>query len=63
MVRRNVYVTPSQIEFFLSLDTLTISEHIRRAIDEYIERLKITKVSASASKRKDQDEHNDSRIA
>ena len=51
MVRKNVYITPEQIEWLLLLDSVSVSEHIRRAIDEYIDRIKANNVSASASKR------------
>ncbi len=32
----------------------TLSEHIRRAIDEYIDRLRFSNVSSSQSKRKEE---------
>ena len=50
MLRRDVYLTEEQDNFLCKLAG-TISEHIRRAIDDYIEKL-TKKVSASQSKRK-----------
>lgn len=50
MIRADIYISPEQK---LMLATLpgTLSEHIRRAIDEYIEKLKSTTASASQSKK------------
>lgn len=53
LVRKNFYITPEQVEYLIGINKLTISEHIRRAIDEYIERLKNLNVSASQSQRKE----------
>jgi hypothetical protein len=51
MQRVNVYLTKLQIKFLKSLPG-TFSENMRRAIDEYIEKLTINKVSASKSERR-----------
>ena len=55
MKRISVYLTKAQIDFLKNhhklnpeLDNLTLSEHIRRAIDEYIEKKKKS-VSVSLS--------------
>ena len=50
MIRKDVYLTSEQASFLESQD-LSLSEHIRRAIDDYIDKLKALKVSASKSKR------------
>ena len=39
MVRKNFYLTVEQNSFLKKKKSLTVSEHIRRAIDEYIERM------------------------
>ncbi len=52
MLRRNIYVSQEQTDFLKTLTNINVSEHIRRAIDEYIQKLKTTNVSASASKQK-----------
>jgi len=51
MVRRNLYLTEEQVTFLESLENITLSEHIRRAVDTYIQELKGLNVSASESKR------------
>ncbi len=51
MIRKNYYLTKDQDLFLQSLKGLSISEHIRRAIDEYIERLNTLKVSRSPLKK------------
>jgi len=48
MKRKDVYITDEQVVFLTELDG-TVSEHIRRAIEEYIQRLKNIKMTASAS--------------
>lgn len=50
MIRRNFYCTKEQIDFMKHDRGLTVSEHIRRAIDEYIERRKGQHAMASPSK-------------
>ena len=47
--RKDIYITNEQVIFLSELPG-TISEHIRRAIDEYIDRLKGSEASASQSK-------------
>jgi len=49
MVRKNFYLTKEQNDFLRKKKTLTVSEHIRRAIDEYIDRMKPTVASTSPS--------------
>lgn len=44
-----LYVAPSQLEFLQDLDGISTSEHIRRAVDEYIEKKKKEKYSVSES--------------
>lgn len=39
MIRINLYLTEKQINALKSLNGLSVSEHIRRAIDEYLARL------------------------
>lgn len=36
MVRKDIYLSKKQVIFLQSLADITLSEHIRRAIDEYI---------------------------
>lgn len=50
MVRRNFYCTKEQIDFLKKDEGITVSEHIRRAIDEYIKRQKGEHSSVSPSK-------------
>lgn len=40
MIRINIYITKKQKEALEALNGLSLSEHIRRAIDEYLARLK-----------------------
>lgn len=49
MKRRNFYLKEEQNDFLKNIDELTVSEHIRRAIDEYIKELQQLKVSISKS--------------
>lgn len=42
-------MTEEQIDFLEGLDGLNTSEHIRRAVDEYITKKKEEKLSVSAS--------------
>ena len=46
----NVYLTEPQIEFLNSVDSIKLSEHIRRAIDDYVDTLRSWRACASASK-------------
>lgn len=39
MIRINIYITKKQKEVLEALNELSLSEHIRRAIDEYLARL------------------------
>ncbi len=50
MIRKGVYITPKQVEVLNEFSELSFSEHVRRAIDEYIRKLKIITSSASESK-------------
>ena len=52
MKRIDAYIHEIQYFFLTSLPG-TLSEHIRRALDDYIEKVKALKVSASTSKRKE----------
>lgn len=47
MVRRDLLLSEEQIKYLQGLEG-TVSEHIRRAIDEYIKKLK-RRISASIS--------------
>lgn len=50
MVRTNIYLTEKQHDFLNSgIESIKASEHIRRAIDEYIQRMTAIKSSASTS--------------
>jgi len=51
MKRINLYIGEDQVSFIKNLGGLSLSEHIRRAIDAYIDELKGNKVSASQSKK------------
>ena len=50
MRRMNVYLTEPQIKFLNSVDSIKLSEHIRRAIDDYVDTLRSWDACASASK-------------
>lgn len=52
MRRFDFLIDEQQIEFLESLSG-NVAEHLRRAIDDYIEKQKDLKVSASKSKRKE----------
>lgn len=54
MIRRHFYLNQEQIDFLKKLPG-NISEHIRRAIDDYIEKLKAFNASASQSKRRERE--------
>ena len=47
MIRKNFYLTQEQSDTLARMKSLTISEHIRRAIDEYI--IKCMNQNASVS--------------
>ena len=53
MIRRNINFTEESFNFLKALQTLKLNAHVQRAVDEYIERLKSLNVSASQSKRKE----------
>jgi ribosomal protein L18E len=50
MIRKNFYLSNNQYRFLRDLNDISISEHIRRAIDEYIDKKRSRKVSVSISK-------------
>lgn len=52
MIRKASYFRKEQLDFLKTIQG-NFADHLRRALDEYIERLKGQKVSASASKRKE----------
>jgi hypothetical protein len=54
--RKNLYYDEEQIKFLESLDTLSVSEHLRRAVDEYIAKFKPSAV-LSESKIINQEKH------
>ena len=49
MLRKNFYITKEQIDFLKKDSGLTVSEHIRRALDEYITRKKNQNATTSLS--------------
>ena len=51
MHRVNFYLTEEQLKILKTLDNLSISEHIRRALDEYLQKLNIQNTSVSLSER------------
>ena len=53
MKRTDIYLTEAQF-FFLTSLTGTLSEHVRRACDAYMEKVKAQNVSASQSSRKEE---------
>jgi len=58
MIRKGVYITSKQKEELGILGNLKASEHIRRAIDEYIKRMKDMGASSSESKIINKDKQN-----
>lgn len=52
MKRIDLYITDEQNDFFTQLEG-TFSENIRKALDDYIIKLRQLKTSSSASVRKD----------
>lgn len=50
MIRKDLFLTNNQVRFLRKLEG-NMTEHIRRAIDEYIERKKALEVSNSPSKK------------
>ncbi len=49
MLRKNFYITERQYSFLEKVNEITVSEHIRRAIDEYIVKLMNQTASVSPS--------------
>jgi len=49
MLRKDLYLTNSQVRFLRKLEG-NMTEHIRRAIDRYIDEIKMLKVAKSPSK-------------
>lgn len=49
MKLRTFYITKEQDQVLRTLGDITVSEHIRRALDEYISKLTKLKVSTSRS--------------
>lgn len=49
MLRKNFYITKDQIDFLKKDKGLTVSEHIRRALDEYIAKKKNQNATTSPS--------------
>jgi hypothetical protein len=52
MLRKTFYLTEEQNKYFLEHTLITASEHIRRAIDDYIKKQKSFLVSSSLSEEK-----------
>ena len=50
MLRKGVYLTDAQVKFLETKGELTFAEHLRRAIDDYIDTLRSWDACASASK-------------
>lgn len=48
-VRVNVFLPQAQFEFLKEDPDISLSEHIRRAVDEYIEKIKVSKLKATTS--------------
>ena len=51
MRRTNIYLKESQIKFLKKVNSMSVTEHIRRAVDYYITDLKGERHSASLSTR------------
>ena len=62
MIRRNIYLTEPQWTFLQSLVSsakdITISEHIRRGLDKYINDIKKNNISSSLSERRGNEQEN-----
>lgn len=50
MIKKHFYITKEQDSFLDGLDGFTLSENVRRAIDQFIEKRKKTMVARSPSK-------------
>jgi len=48
MIRKNFWLTNDQFRFLRKLEG-NVSEHVRRAVDEYITKLKIERLNVSKS--------------
>ena len=48
MIRKNFWLTNDQFRFLRKLEG-NVSEHVRRAVDEYIAKLKIERLNVSKS--------------
>ena len=59
MIRKNFYLTREQNDFLKKTNQLSVSEHIRRAIDEYILKIRTSDVSMSKSSSYHRDETGD----
>jgi len=51
MVLKHIYLSGGQVDFLEGLDGLSVSEHIRRAIDDYIQKKRERNVATSPSKK------------
>lgn len=50
MIVRSFYIANHQDRFLRDRKTLTVSEHIRRAIEDYIQKVKKEELNVSTSK-------------
>lgn len=53
MIRKNFYLSEDQLENLKRIGEVTTAEHIRRAVDEYIERRMPTMAATSPSGKED----------
>ena len=53
MIRKNFYLTETQIRVLKGNKNLSFSEHVRRAIDDYVAKLEKDSVATSASNGKE----------
>ena len=51
MVRKNLFLKQSQVDILNKVNELSFSEHVRRAVDEYIDKIQIMRVSGSMSEK------------
>lgn len=56
VIRINLNIREEQLEY-LKNTSISVAEHYRRAIDEYIDKLKGLNVASSQSKRKEDEQH------
>lgn len=52
-VKKTINFTQEQVDYLGKLQTISLTEHIRRAVDDYIKKLKQIDSSSSLSKRKE----------